>query len=179
MHSAYPPNNKGFGFMDIYASHLPILANLLRPLDEAGDIAAIEFGCGWYSTPLIQACYGTTIEDNPVWYGQVGKFYPAIELVYSYLKYAECIRPNQYHIAFIDTNPEWQRKEIALAMRGKARTILIHDANDCWESEHKYIQDLVPLWSFAWKTDGLDPATLILSDEDLCFLCPVRTLKTS
>jgi hypothetical protein len=161
--------------MDMYASHLPVLSALIRALSVNGRCECIEFGAGYYSTAMIQAVAGRTFEDNAEWYGRLSACYGKIEFV------ASCIAVAPYEISgfvFIDSAPEFMRKAIAYNWREFAPVVVVHDAEDCWETEHGYIRDLVPLWNRAYKYVGDKPATLILSESDLALDVPnLRSIK--
>lgn len=145
-----------------YFSHFVPLAAAVAKTEGA----VLELGSGWGSTPLLRAmCRNRVLEsyDSDLeWSEKMG-----VPHVVNWKAWSPAFA--QYGVAFIDCAPGEARAELAMRMRGKAKFILLHDA-EC-DTMHggggNYRYDLiVPHFKYVEYYRLLRPVTLILSDDE-------------
>lgn len=145
-----------------FYSHFPVLAAAVAKTTGA----VLELGSGWGSTPLLRAmCKNRVLEsyDSDLeWSQKMG-----VPHVPDWKSWQPAHA--KYGVAFIDCAPGEVRAELALRLKGKAKFILLHDA-EC-DGIHggggNYRYDLItPNFKYVEFYRLLRPVTLILSDEE-------------
>ena len=167
-----------------YETHMPVLATCVAM--TTGPV--IEFGCGWFSTPMLHLmCRAmgrdlTTIEsdkswcDNFDWMRTVYKMefgkpetmtksgnHTLLSNNWDIVKgYPDHKR---YGVAFIDYKPGEERKDIAAFMADKADLVICHDSEKDFGSgaDYKY-EEVTPLFKYVREFRLFRPYTLILSN---------------
>lgn len=146
-----------------YSTHLPVL---LACLEHAkGNI--LEFGSGWYSTPMIHAYsigsgrYARSLEYKSAWYEQLKPHFHDgqnhdYRLVTEGLGQFNDVR---WGVCLID-NEIPDRLPALMAVRNFANYILIHDT----ETSAYGIQDAIDTFPYKYRYDKLVPNTTVVSD---------------
>jgi hypothetical protein len=146
----YRPEN-----MDGYSTHLPVLARLIGRMEAP---RLLEFGSGYYSTPLIQSHAGESIENDPVWLAEIQKYYPRV--------FNGEPRGEYYDLIFVDCSPEASRRERVKENIHRCDLFVLHDALPAWEEAFQY-ETLKPLFKYSYLYDALCPYTLVLSQHEI------------
>lgn len=143
--------------MDSYATYLPILLECLKHIPKN----PIEIGVGWYSTPIIQAFNGTSVElESPEdWQGLVSKVYPVIDYLPS----------GEFGVCLIDSWPENSRVPIALQMVKNSQLLILHDSDPEWASEYQY-DKLFDSFKYLYPFESFKPNTLVLTNNEFSWL---------
>jgi hypothetical protein len=146
--------------IDGYASYMPVLYQIARLFKDAPPL---EFGSGFYSTPLIQALNGDSVESIKDFHQGIVRFYP--EVIY----YDDWVPKERYGFVFVDSVPEASRAEFVRRYIHLSDTWVLHDAMPAWEHVYQYEQ-LKESFKFSKLYDNTSPYTLILSngDPDVC-----------
>ncbi len=146
--------------IDGYATYMPVLYQVARLCKEAPPL---EFGCGFYSTPLIQALGGESVESVKDFHQGIVNFYP--EVIY----YDRWTPKDKYGFVFVDSFPESSRIDFVKEYIHLSDTWVLHDAIPAWENVYRY-NELKPLFKFSKLYDKICPFTLVLSngDVDVC-----------
>jgi hypothetical protein len=144
--------------IDPYASHLPILT-WAALLPERMFHCCLEIGTGFYSTALIQAIKGHSVENNKEWYEEVRKQFPKVKFIDDY-------KPKDwYSFIFIDSCPESSRLEFLKEYQYKSDLFILHDAVPEWE--HAYHYEEAKKMFMYHKVVGQFPQTLVLSRKPI------------
>ena len=150
--------------MDPYSTHLPALVTVCRAfMWFRKRCICVEFGAGQYSTPVIQALGGESYETNVGCQKEMTILYPNVRYVQDYHEV-----PKRFvDVCFIDCAPESIRADLALAWAPYAETIVLHDADEEWESAYRYQEKLVAsgVWPKVLRFTGLKPHTLLLARD--------------
>jgi len=133
--------------LDPYATHMPVLAHAFSNGRRDDGAAIFEFGCGFYSTPMLAGlakargipfyCY----ESNPEWANAVTRACPAdIALVIDRTMELGKARVGMDEIrsmgidieVFIDNGPTMghRKRPLDLAVEFGAKLIVAHDSNN-------------------------------------------------
>lgn len=144
--------------VDNYATHLHVLAWAAR---QNRLHIPLEYGCGYYSTAVIQALGGESVESIPEWYDKIKPYYP--RLIFE----PDWIPRKQYSFVFVDSSPEESRVEFVKKYIHLSQTWILHDATPEWEHVYRY-EKLKKMFNFH-KVVGHFPNTLILSNHKITF----------
>ena len=163
--------------IDPYATHLPILAHILRQM--TGEIESIlEIGGGFYSTPLL-ATYAhdhgiahvlaetdrdyaaAIIRLNPI--GLTQRIKPA--LMNDPIDLPEPYPGNRWGLVLIDGAPGEVRVLQALHLRECADLIVLHDSEPESDPLYKYSK-IVDHWKYRRNYTHLQPHTMALTDNE-------------
>lgn len=147
-----------------FHSHYPVLAAAVAR--TTGPV--LELGCGWGSTPMLRAMCRSmgrnleSMDSNPTWAEEMG-----VPFMTNWRQWSP--GHESYGVAFIDCAPGEARAELAMRLKGKAKFILLHDA-EC-DTMHggggNYRYDLItPYFRFVEFYRMLRPVTLILSNDE-------------
>ena len=173
-----PKMSTDYGHDFGYISHFAVLAAALAK--TTGPV--LELGMGWGSTPMLHAiCQAQnrwlmSVETNPEW---VERFRDLAMSGHDML--LECgswrdiplwdppTEPKKFAVAFIDFAPGEARKDLAMKLKGKAKFIILHDA-ECdgihgGGGNYQY-QSIVENFKYVEYYRLLRPVTLILSDDE-------------
>ncbi len=159
--------------MNPFATHLPALLACLE--HTTGPV--LEFGCGWFSTPVVSA-FATkrivrTIETNPMWYGHVsrlGTCQPLTPNQHQFLystSYEDVpVFDQHWDLVILDHEPPARRGQDALRLRKHCNLMLGHD------SQHPAYGYSEAFEQFRYRfTDSRRlPWTTVVSDEPLDWL---------
>lgn len=154
--------------MTTYSTHIPLLVRTLT--QTRGPI--LEFGVGWYSTPIIHAFaaegrYARSLEDNPEWLARFMHFNDGtnhdVRLTPEWDD--RHLLDNRWSVALIDHRNSRRLPDL-LRIRHHANFILIHDT----ETQSYCLDEVLPTFPFIGHTKLL-PRTTIVSD-----LFPVATM---
>lgn len=144
--------------IDGYASHLPVLAWAAK---QNRFHIPLEYGCGFYSTAVIQALRGESVESLPDWYETIKPYYPRVILEQDW-------EPRkQYSFVFVDSSPEETRYEFVRKYQHLSTLWILHDAVPEWEHAYGY-ERLKRLFPFN-QVVGEFPQTLILSQNKITY----------
>jgi len=143
---------------DTYATHLPILT-WAALLPERIFHPCLEIGTGFYSTAIIQALRGHSVETNKEWYEQIKQHYPKVKFIDDYVP-----KP-WYSFIFIDSCPEDSRIKYLKEFQHQSDLFILHDAVPEWE--HAYHYEEAKKMFMYHKVVGLFPQTLVLSRKPI------------
>lgn len=155
--------------MDEYATYLPALAAAVAR--TSGGV--LEFGCGYYSTPLLhELCAGyegraprtlLSAENDPEWlkkFSYFGTSWHRFYLVVSgWDAFSGIYRADRWSVALIDHSPGERRIVDILALKNLCEFIVVHDTeNSGYGYEDAFSQ-------FKYRTDcrRLTPHTTVVS----------------
>jgi hypothetical protein len=144
--------------VDQYANHLHVLSWAAR---QNRLHIPLEFGCGYYSTALIQALGGESVESMSTWYDRLKPYYP--KLIFD----LDWTPRKQYSFVFVDSAPEESRVEFVKKYLHLSQMWILHDATPDWEHVYQY-NSLKRLFNFN-KVVGDFPNTLILSNHKITY----------
>lgn len=148
-----------------WGSHMPVLMRLMEMTE--GDV--LELGTGMYSTPflhyacMLQGRHLVSYENNPEYFNTYKDYNcPWHEVIFVDDFNKAGIR-RKWGFAFIDTNPEEIRKDLALKIANWARVIALHDSNANVDNVTHY-SEIRPLFRKYFDYTGQSPHTLVLSN---------------
>jgi len=139
-----------------YATHLPVLYAAV--METTGPV--IEFGAGWFSTPLLHELVSgngrtlISVERDDAWRAQFVQYADAEHL---FLPDGGSIESDDLHwvaerfgpfsVALIDSTPYLQRAADLRAMLGKAEIVICHDvgyneAGQAWNDAVAAVPDM-------------------------------------
>lgn len=123
----------------------------------------LEFGSGYYSTPLIQALGGESIESDPDWLDSIRQYYPKV--------HSGATKKVWYDLILVDSSPEAGRRQHVLDNIERCPVFVLHDALPAWEPTFQY-DSLRPLFKHIYDYRELCPFTLVLSQV------PIKCLES-
>ena len=160
-----------------YETHFPILAASVAM--TKGPV--IEFGCGWFSTPMLHKMCEVmgrdllTIESDREWasnfqwmmskttsnfshgFATGGHWMSVMDSLVEYIQ--------PWGVAFIDYKPGEEREDIAAFMADKADIVVCHDSERDYDVGTNYGYDNVKhLYKYVTEYRLMRPYTLILSN---------------
>lgn len=144
--------------IDGYATHLPVLAWAAR---QSRFHIPLEYGCGFYSTAVIQALRGESVEPLTDWYKTIKSLYPRVILE------SDWTPKKQYSFIFVDSSPEETRYEFVKKHQHLSTLWILHDAVPEWEHVYGY-ERLKRLFPHSLVV-GMEPQTLILSQDKITY----------
>jgi protein-L-isoaspartate O-methyltransferase len=139
---------------DPYSTHLWPLAFWLDRVNPR----PLEIGTGYYSTPLIQAQGGLSVEEDQNWLSHMRKFYPQI-----ISPMGRVLSEEKFGVVLIDSCIEGERVKWLERLRPNGKVFILHDSNPDWDSVYGYSKIR---GTFKYARDYADfyPHTLVLSN---------------
>ena len=149
-----------------WGSHIPILIKVME--HTVGDV--IEFGMGWYSTPLLHWLCSDTKRNLASYENFKGYFdlfqngLNEFHKTYLVNSYEGIGTDRKWDVAFIDTNPMEIRAHIALSLANNANIIIVHDSEHREEKYYHYRELLYPVFKYRYDYTKFKPNTSVFSN---------------
>lgn len=140
-------------------SHIPVLNKLL----DENIKAVLEFGAGWYSTPLLfWRCLDKNIEFNS--YETNKDWVKTLDGLATYVDSYDKVEEKEYGIVLIDHAPAERRIVDIKRFRDLADYIVIHDAEPENDKLYKYSK-IYNLFKYRYTYKKHKPFTTVLSNK--------------
>ena len=170
-----------------YETHFPVLAAAVAM--TKGPV--IEFGCGWFSTPMLHKMCEVmgrrvyTVESDVEWAKTFGWMDPVWESIVMKPKTVGSLSHHsmstgalledlkrmidkidyRWGVCFVDSQPGEERKNIIQFMADKADIVIAHDSERDYDSGTNYEYETVtPLFKYVKEYRLMRPYTLIMSN---------------
>jgi len=157
--------------MDPYASHLPALSRILTALHEHVR-SVLEIGGGIYSTPLFRVFTAgvggehVVLESRKTWRDELTRLFEIEVVPFTVDALPACVL-REWDIAFIDCEKEASRAPHALALKDRAKVIVLHDSNSDWEAAYGYSK-ITSQWKYQKQFTTCYPHTLAMTNDAEC-----------
>lgn len=161
------------GDASTWASHLPVLCGVLQALavdsfkwegNGAQLPTCIEFGCGIFSTPVIEAmtCQSVHHEHNETWAKRVQRMVRRPVLVSPGVPDIS----GDWDVAFIDNGPSIaDRVPMAGAVKPHVETMIVHDGPRFMKHVDESGSHCLRGWAGSWVLYPRRPATLVVTSS--------------
>jgi len=161
--------------MDAFSTHQPVVIHLLNTINQ-GDV--LEFGMGWYSTPIMHLICGLqgrtllSVDTDKEWADKFEAYKApwhkvALTGQVPLLSGTHPMFDHHYSVAFVDAAPAEIRQPVIVKLKDIADYIIVHDSECTFQGRENVYKYDFSMFKHVMHFKPMNPATSVLSNLDV------------